>query len=635
MFHVVEQAFKEFSTEYRTLQYFKQIGSYVEPINVPINMTLASRRVNNKRQMCTKYLNISVIPLKTILQNILELPGVYDCFISYVENAKRTKSFTSYLQGELWQSIEQQYDNVVLPLILYFDDLEINNPLGTHRGLHKLGVVYCTIGCIPEQYASQLENIFLVQLHNSEDHKQCENKSIFFNIVEQLKELETTGITISIKNTKKKINFVLLHILGDNLGLNTILGFSKSFNCNFSCRICEADKKMQRSQVVEDVQLIRTIENYERNAKNLDKGVYEECTFNSIKNFHAVINISVDLMHDIFEGICRYEIGKILKRFIVDEKIFSLEILNHRIRFFDYGSQESQNTPTLISADSLKKGYIICSASEMACLFYYFGLLIGDLVPKKHEVWEIYIFLRKIVSIVMCRKVNEKNIDTLTKLITEHHKLYCQVFQEQLKFKHHILLHYPRIMRTTGPIKYMSSARFEAKHKELKATAKVITSRCNPSYTLAIKQQLLLNYRFISRKGFCQRLDVGPTMCDILKNVKDYDDFKSVIPTELVTSLKAVSWAQINGTKYKPHMVIKINESDRVGQIKYILTDSYRKVYFVFKILKIITFVDHYYAYLISSSDSWGFILQTQIIDFSPLNIHVVAAGDTYIPKIP
>jgi len=35
----------------------------------------------------------------------------------------------------------QQHNNN-LPLILHYDELEINNPLGTHRGLHKLGVVY-------------------------------------------------------------------------------------------------------------------------------------------------------------------------------------------------------------------------------------------------------------------------------------------------------------------------------------------------------------------------------------------------------------------------------------------------------------------------------------------------------------
>jgi len=45
-------------------------------------------------------------------------------------------------------------------LILYYDELEINNPLGTHRGLHKLGVVHCTIDGIDEQFASMLENIF-------------------------------------------------------------------------------------------------------------------------------------------------------------------------------------------------------------------------------------------------------------------------------------------------------------------------------------------------------------------------------------------------------------------------------------------------------------------------------------------
>jgi len=40
-----------------------------------------------------------------------------------------------------------------------------------------------------------------------------------------------------------------------------------------------------------------------------------------------------DVMHDIFEGICRYEIAKILNNLINIEKLFSLNTLNNRIRF--------------------------------------------------------------------------------------------------------------------------------------------------------------------------------------------------------------------------------------------------------------------------------------------------------------
>lgn len=63
--------------------------------------------------------------------------------------------------------------------------------------------------------------------------------------------------------------------------------------------------------------------------------------------------------------------------------------------------------------NALKKGYIIYSAAEMACFLYYFGLLIGDLIPENNRVWKIYIFLRKMVSIILCQKITNENINLL------------------------------------------------------------------------------------------------------------------------------------------------------------------------------------------------------------------------------
>ena len=33
-------------------------------------------------------------------------------------------------------------DNQALQLIIYFDEVEVANPLGAHRGVHKLGKVF-------------------------------------------------------------------------------------------------------------------------------------------------------------------------------------------------------------------------------------------------------------------------------------------------------------------------------------------------------------------------------------------------------------------------------------------------------------------------------------------------------------
>lgn len=72
----------------------------------------------------------------------------------------------------------------------------------------------------------------------------------------------------------------------------------------------------------------------------------------------------------------------------------------------------------------------------------------------------------------------------------------------------------------------MSSIRFEAKHKQLKETAKSVSSRTNSAYTLALKHQLQLNYRFILGKGFEKRLEWGVRLHKSLTDVECYTDFK-------------------------------------------------------------------------------------------------------------
>lgn len=85
-------------------------------------------------------------------------------------------------------------------------------------------------------------------------------------------------------------------------------------------------------------------------------------------------------MHDLYEGICRYNLGQLLNRLINKDKLFSLERLNNRIYSFDYGDNHSTNIPPIININALKNKYIIYSAAEMACLWQYLGLIIDDLI---------------------------------------------------------------------------------------------------------------------------------------------------------------------------------------------------------------------------------------------------------------
>ncbi|KAK0159526.1 hypothetical protein PV327_010985 [Microctonus hyperodae] len=129
------------------------------------------------------------------------------------------------------------------------------------------------------------------------------------------------------------------------------------------CRIYQADKVITRKQIVEDPKTLRNVVNYSKDSSDHSHGVEEVCIFNEIPIFHIMKNASLDSMHDIYESICRYEIAKILNRFINVDKLFSLEALNSRIQFIYHARQ---NVPPKICAPSLKKQLLIMSSSEMA-----------------------------------------------------------------------------------------------------------------------------------------------------------------------------------------------------------------------------------------------------------------------------
>lgn len=150
------------------------------------------------KNILVKNRKICVVPLEKNLKRFLELPGVYDSIKSNIQEKEQNETMTSVFKSKLWHSIKQRHENDILPFILYYDELEINNPLSSHRGLHKLGVIYCVIGGIDEQFASMLENIFLVQIHNVTDYNAVGNKQIFATLINDINKLQSEGIVLNI-----------------------------------------------------------------------------------------------------------------------------------------------------------------------------------------------------------------------------------------------------------------------------------------------------------------------------------------------------------------------------------------------------------------------------------------------------
>lgn len=116
--------------------------------------------------------------------------------------------------GSSWQSkvasLAVSSDSIVMPLLLYIDDVEINNPLGGHTC--PLTFIYYSFPLIPDC------QIFLGSVFEAANSKRFGNENCLTNLVLELKRLEIDGVEIKTSHGIKTIRFVLAMVLGDNLG---------------------------------------------------------------------------------------------------------------------------------------------------------------------------------------------------------------------------------------------------------------------------------------------------------------------------------------------------------------------------------------------------------------------------------
>lgn len=85
-----------------------------------------------------------------------------------------------------------------LQIQLYYDDFETANPLGSKKGIHKLGCFYFILRNLPAKLNSVLMNIHLVALFHSEDLKKYGFGPILQPLVQDLKVLNLLFFAVSL-----------------------------------------------------------------------------------------------------------------------------------------------------------------------------------------------------------------------------------------------------------------------------------------------------------------------------------------------------------------------------------------------------------------------------------------------------
>lgn len=537
---------------------------------------------------------------------------------------------SNIIQTPLWKKkinrIENDSSTLLLPLIIYFDDFEPLNSLGSHSGAYKIGSVYCSIGSLPSHVQSQLNYIFLGSLFFSDDRRELGNTKIFIPFIEMLNDIQTNGIAI-ISKQYKAAKLIPVLIVGDNLGLNSMLGFVESFNSTFYCRFCKSQKKDMRVMPVEDTCTLRTEENYFLDCCIIDvprTGLKENSVWNQLLNFHVTENLSVDIMHDLLEGVCHYDLTNIVYKLIYHYKFFDLEMLNYKIKHHNFGPNVTNTNIVQITREMLQNQKIKTSANEMLNLFTHFSLIVGNLfdsfdVPE----WSIYIKLREIMTIVFGKTVHIQTFELLKVLISEHHELYVDLIGP-LKPKHHLMIHYPHILQNVGPLSHISSIRFESFHKKFKNVAKSSNCRKNLLHTFTVKFQLQISKFLQDFQGFTEMtklsamthidpkemfvsLHTSKLMASFRNNTENYlveINPKSEFPTQ--RKIFSVNWFLRNSIKFKIGNVIQtgitIDDLPIFSIIKVIFIED-NEVFLCCNQLYNLGFDEHFHCFVVRTEN--------------------------------
>ena len=228
-------------------------------------------------------------------------------------------------------------------LILYIDDFEVVNPIGSRRSIHKLCAIYVTIGNLPLSYNSHLENIHLLCLFKAHDvtHNKGDFSPFLEPLLTELKVLESEGILVGELHVKAG----LMAVTGDNLSSHSLGGFSRNFNHGRICRWCMAVRSEIGDFKREKMLRLRNMETHQYHLKaalvntslGLVYGVKSACPFSILQSFQVLEGFPPDIMHDCLEGIVPLTMKLVLKHLIRDKHV-TLQKVNAELKLLSWGN---------------------------------------------------------------------------------------------------------------------------------------------------------------------------------------------------------------------------------------------------------------------------------------------------------
>lgn len=514
------------------------------------------------------------VPILQMIQQMFKHSDILD-------RIKETKvsqkgQYMSHQDGSYFQEndlLSSSDRTLKLPLILYIDDLEIANPLGTSRKIHKLCTLYWVVADLPVKYRSALHVIQLAALCKVSDLQRCGYERVLCPLLQDLCTLEQDVVFIECLG--QSVRGTVLCVVSDNLAAHSPAGFMKSFTAGYVCRFCKATHDQIQSHEVGDGKFsLRTKASHDGDVHNVVEGntqsqfgVQSDCILRkNLQYFHTITGFPPDVLHDLLEGIVPTELALCIQE-MIRLNYLTLEYLNRKIVSFPYQHTDKVDKPQPISKNFAAKRTIGGNGHENGTLLRLLPLMIGHKVPDGDGAWTILMDLKDIVELMLSPTFNDESIEYLQTKIGDHRHMLQEVFPDfRLRPKHHYVEHYPDLIRCFGPLVNLWTMRFEGKHRFFKRVVHDTQNFKNVLKTLATRHQHMVAYH-LSAPSFYKPHQQTSSVCSVLVSVLPEIARQHIEQKTDSNMIYSTLRIIIDGTNYDVGMFVSVGQEGGLSQL--------------------------------------------------------------------
>jgi len=600
-------------TAHKRNKYTKEHFSVVEPLEY----------ILCAKEGCT----FQYVPILQSLSEILKNSDIQEKVLKSARHCDSSCQYSSFRDGSHFKNNTfLSGEELRLSLLLYCDDFEICNPLGTSRKKHKVTGVYWVLADIPSELRSTLSSIYLAVLCKTVDVHKFGYPRVLEPLLKDLKTFEEDGIFVPCLG--KIIKGTVFSVIADNLGAHSLGGFVESFNGSYVCRFCVGERsQFQEIEVRSGTFPGRTKEQHRLDVEAAlasdthSHGVKRHCAITQrLNHFHVTTGYPPDVLHDLLEGIVPVELALCLD-ILIKKRHFSLEELNRIIKHFPYKWKDRTNCPQRIPPTFVSRRTIGGNAHENWCLLRLLPLMIGTKVPEEEQAWKLLMTLKAVVELVMSPNHTDESIGYLDSLIAEHRHRFRGLFPERkLIPKHHFVEHYPQLIKEFGPLVSLWTMRFEAKHSFFKKVVRQTGCFRNILKSMAKKHQSMIAYHLRGseiKKAAVSVSKLSRVPLEVVNdNIRDF--FSQEFHAETVVYL--TNKVEFQGTSYAVGMMLVYGSTGGLPDLAEILQIIvvHDSLVFVVK-LQSAWYCEHFRCFKLESTGTVKVIAQSQLPDIYPL----------------